>query len=220
MSAISLHMNESPQNPASGNVDSTHASTSEAAALRRLFENNHERLSPGLRRFFLERTNGKDELADELCQRAWTLVWRATSDGRYDPARAAYSTFVYAVAQNVWLQHLRQMGRKSGATETLGDRETTASTDSMENIVDDVEIIDLLRRVLRGEELESLSDQERWILTAVAQGETDRGLAAQLQVSASTANARKNTVFDKLRRFLAAKGHREDSSDQQPASSE
>jgi len=215
MSAFSLHMSESSQNPVCGNADSVHASATDATKLRQLFESNHDRLSAGLRRFFLERTNGRDELADELSQRAWTLVWRATSEGRYDPERAAYSTFVYAVAHNVWLQYLRQMGRKSGSTETLGDREVSAAIDPLENNIDEIEIVDLLRRVLRGEALETLSDQERWILTAVAQGETDRGLAAQLHCSASTANARKNTVFDKLRRFLAAKGHRPDSSDQQ-----
>lgn len=214
MSAVGLHMSDSPQNPISVPAramgESAQHSSADSVELRKLFESNHDRLSPGLRRFFLERTSGNDELADELSQRSWTLAWRATSERRYDPARAAYSTFVYAIANNVWLQHLRQLKRKSSGTQTLGDLEAIATPADATDTLDHLEIIDVLRRVLRGEELSALSDQERWILTSVAQGETDRGLAAKLRVSASTANARKKTVFDKLRRFLAALGHRDD----------
>jgi DNA-binding CsgD family transcriptional regulator len=42
----------------------------------------------------------------------------------------------------------------------------------------------------------------------VSEGETDRELARRLKISPSTANARKRAAFQKLRLYLAARGHR------------
>lgn len=158
---------------------------------------------------FLDRTAGRQDLSDELAQRAWGLAWKALAAGKYDPARAAFSTFVYAIAQNVWLQHLRASGQRQNNVGQLADDASPVSLDQPEDTARLAEVVDLLRRVLRGEVPAQLSDEERWIVRAIADGETDRGLAAKLRLSPSTANARKNSAFDKLRRFLASKGHRD-----------
>ena len=71
----------------------------------------HQRLGGGLHRLFMERTGGRTELADDFCQKTWVAVWQALEGGKYDPERAAISTFVYAVGYRVWLQHMRSAGR-------------------------------------------------------------------------------------------------------------
>src|ERR1051326_2698718 len=84
----------------------------------------HRRFAPGLRALFVKRLGGPGaerrqsgggETADDLCQRTWTMVWEAVSSGKYDPDRAAISTFIYAVGNMVWLRHLRAAGRAGGA---------------------------------------------------------------------------------------------------------
>ena len=44
------------------------------------------------------------------------LVWKALREGQYDPERSAITTFVYAVANNAWLSHLRGFAREQGFT--------------------------------------------------------------------------------------------------------
>lgn len=65
------------------------------------FEALHKRLSGGLRKLFVERSGGRSDVADDLIQRTWVGVWQALRSGRYDPARSAISTFVYAVGHNM-----------------------------------------------------------------------------------------------------------------------
>ncbi|MFZ4574563.1 MAG: RNA polymerase sigma factor [Phycisphaerales bacterium] len=196
-------MTSSDQNPRESAGDAR-----DLAPLHKFFEDQHSRLSPGLRRLFLERAAGRSDLADELTQRTWTLAWRALTENKYDPARAAFSTFVYAVAQNVWLQHLRSSSQRQNNLATLPDNPSAVESALPEDAIRLAELVDLLRRVLRGDLPAQLTEEERWIVRSIADGETDRGLATKLRLSPSTANARKNAAFDKLRRFLANKGHR------------
>src|SRR5947207_2359154 len=73
----------------------------------------HQRLGGGLFRLFMDRTGGRSELADDFSQKTWVAVWQALIAGKYDPGRAAISTFIYAVGYRVWLQHMRTAGRAS-----------------------------------------------------------------------------------------------------------
>src|ERR1051326_2771938 len=81
---------------------------------RGAFEAVHRRVGAGLRKLLLRRTGGREDLVDDLCQRTWASVWKALSEGRYDPERSAITTFVYAVANNAWMTHLRGFARDQG----------------------------------------------------------------------------------------------------------
>src|SRR5882672_7914335 len=72
------------------------------------FETLYRRLHGGLHRFLLRRVAGSAEVAEELAQRAWVEVWRAFQEQRYDPTRAAVTTYVYAIGYKIWLQHCRR----------------------------------------------------------------------------------------------------------------
>jgi RNA polymerase sigma factor (sigma-70 family) len=183
---------------------------SAAAGDKSAFAALHKRLSGGIRRLFLDRSGNKAEVADDLLQRTWVGVWQSLSRGRYDPAKSAISTFVYAVAHKMWLQHLRAT---PGARPTGGDDspiEGLEATDSPMSETGLAEVLDVIRACLRGN-MGDLTTDEREILRLCGSGASDRDLAARLSVSPSTANARKRAAMEKLRRHLAAAGHRPES---------
>jgi RNA polymerase sigma factor (sigma-70 family) len=173
----------------------------------------HRRLGGGLFRLFMDRTAGRNELADDFCQKTWVAIWQALQAGKYDPERAAISTFLYAVGYRVWLQHMRSAGRASAHLDaaapgmaSLGLSEDPAAQTRL------AELIQIVRNCLADEGNPcGLSEEERWILRSSTTGATDRELAARLGVAASTANTRKKAAYDKLRRYLEKLGHRADS---------
>ncbi len=70
------------------------------------------------------------------------------------------------------------------------------------------ELLDAVRACLHAEEApDSLTPQERHIVQSAARGATDRALAAELGLAASTINVRKQAAYAKLRRALAARGY-------------
>jgi RNA polymerase sigma factor (sigma-70 family) len=173
------------------------------------FERLHRRLSGGLLRLFRERTGGRADLAEDFSQRTWSQVWQALRDGKYDPSRAAISTFIYAVGHRVWLQHLRSKGRADAREAELRLR---AEDQAQKDDTQAAESIDAVRACLRGDPgTAGLSEEERWILRASASGITDRELAQRLRIAPSTANDRKKAAYEKLRRYLESRGHRQES---------
>lgn len=198
-----MHHSEQPSETRSLADLAADAARGNAAA----FEALHKRLSGGLRRLFVERSGGRSDVADDLVQRTWVGVWQALRSGRYDPARSAISTFVYAVGHNMWLQHLRSRAA-AGRAEVDSDHEAVfTGPDS-----DLAEVLEAIRACLRGE-AGGLTPDERVILRLSGSGSSDRDLAARLRVSPSTANARKRAAFDKLRRHLESLGHHPDAAE-------
>lgn len=174
------------------------------------FADLHRRVGAGVRRLLLKRSGGREELVDDLCQKTWSSVWVALRQGKYDPSRSAITTFVYAVANNAWLTHLRSFAREQGyigegpgviSTEAPGiDRETP------HDAAHEAEVIDSVRACLRDDGPSGLTEQERIVLRAIGAGETDRGLARRLGVSSSTINIRKHSGYAKIRAYLGSLG--------------
>ncbi len=177
------------------------------------FEQLHRRVGAGLRRLLLKRSAGREDLVDELCQKTWTSVWKALSEGKYDPARAAITTFVYAVGNNAWLTHLRSFARDqgyvNGAPAMLGDSHLDSAPHPRGGASDahaQDETIDAVRAMLREGGPGGLTDNERTIIRAIAAGESDRALARRLDLSSSTVNIRKHAGYAKIRAYLRSKG--------------
>ncbi len=179
------------------------------------FASIHGRLDDRLRRFLLRRAPGRDDLAADLAQRTWVAVWEALRQARYDPNRAAISTFVYAVASKMWLQHLRT-SRRAGPAAGLSDDDEGLIADAAgpADAMDLAEVLDAVRACLRADaSADGLSQEESVIVCAAASGESDRALAKRLGLAPSTINARKRAAYDKVRRYLARRGHRPESSE-------
>ncbi len=166
------------------------------------FEQLHVRFADGIRRFFQKRIGG--DAADELAQHTWSELWRAVSKGAYQPERAAFSTFAYAVAGNVWRRSRRD------ASRTLPPVGQIASEDDLAGALAHAELLDALRACLH-EESGELSEIERQIVLSMAAGESERDIARAQGVAASTVHDRKLAAMNKLRIMLAARGFGEQS---------
>lgn len=167
------------------------------------FENIYRRLDGGLRRFFVRRGVTGAELVEELAQRTWVEVWLALREGRYDATRAAVSTFVYAVGFKVWLQHRRRARQDGRQVEEngLGFALAVSQFADPGDALDLAERVERVRSVLRCGGA-GLSDDELRLLRAVASGGSERALAQEFGVAASTINARKAIVLKKLRTHI------------------
>jgi RNA polymerase sigma factor (sigma-70 family) len=179
-----------------------------AAGDRGAFEAIHRRLSGGIHRLFLDRAAGKPEVADDLSQRTWLAAWDSLQKGRYDPARAAITTFVYAIGYKMWLQHLRTVSRPETLVPDVFDG-AAADLQTPEYESHAAELLTAVRNCLKNQGDDSvLTEEERGIIRASAAGTSDRDIAKQLKIAASTLNARKQSAIEKIRRFLAGLGHR------------
>lgn len=177
------------------------------------FEEIHRRLAQGLERFLSKRSGALGNIAEELAQRTWVEFWRSLRSGHYDPSRAAVSTYVYGVGYKIWLQYARANRDKL----TLDPAD-----DLMSSMLDDhpppldvsaaAERIDALRACLSagGAGPFVLSPEEKVVLEGLAAGESERSLAARLNLAASTIHARKQSGFHKLRRCMELKGFRDE----------
>lgn len=180
----------------------------------RAFEALHRRVGAGVRRMLLQRSGGREDLVDDLAQRTWQSVFLAMRDGRYDPGRSAITTFVYAVANNAWLSHLRSFARERGytgagpgfvSTGTMPEP-TPVLEDRPEHAAAQAELVQVVRDCLGERSPAGLTEQERLVVHAIASGETDRGLARRLGLSSSTVNVRKHAAYAKIRAYLESRG--------------
>lgn len=171
----------------------------------------HARFQGPLRGFFQKRGVRVETDIDDLVQLTWMEVWKCLSSGRYDPARAAVSTFLYAVAMNVWMRHRRSAGRQRPELAGGDDGLEVALPGLADpaTIVPSAELLEAVRGVMR--RCEGLSSEEREIVTASAAGSSDRELAAKLGLAPSTVNAKKQSGLEKVRRALARLGFRAES---------
>ncbi|MFO0974118.1 MAG: sigma factor [Phycisphaerae bacterium] len=170
------------------------------------FEQIHARLRAGMLRYFGGRIGAAPELAEELAQQAFVLTWQALRAGRYDPARAAVSTFVYAVAVKVWLRWRRDPRNDARATVARVARERPETSDVAEPLAA-AELLDALRAALAARDgPDALADDEREVLLALVGGESERSLAARDGVAPSTIHTRKTAAIAKLRRRLVERG--------------
>lgn len=176
---------------------------------RAAFELLHQRLDGGLRRMLTRRTGGQFELAAELAQRAWIDTWKALCGQRYDPGRAEFSTFLYAIGYKIWLQYRRQERGAAVAADDLDEfaERLLPADDALGMALHAGERIDALRACLRNAEPPlALTEEERLIVEELAHGATERSLAQKLGLAASTIHARKTSGLEKLHKCLTAKG--------------
>lgn len=172
------------------------------------FHEIHTRLDGGLRRFLLRRIPTNRELLDDLSQRTWVAAWESIATGRYDPERAAFSTFLYGIAHNLLLQHFR---RARAGFERNNDLDRTAGslfseTGDPAEFLKACELLDCIRACLRTDGPLGLSETDREILAGVSRGETERELARRLGLSPSTINSRKQLSLKTLGDFLRRQG--------------
>ena len=122
------------------------------------------------------------------------------------------STFIYAVAYKLWLQHCRT-SRTGSQRRGVSDYLTCLIEESArpDDVLAAADLLDALRACLNGRDSpHGLSEDERLLIFRSAAGSSERTLATEFGVAASTINGRKRLIYNKLRKCLAAKGFRAD----------
>jgi RNA polymerase sigma factor (sigma-70 family) len=182
------------------------------------FEALYRRLGGGVRRFLIRRGIADSNRLEELAQLVWVDVWQALRTGRYDPHRAAITTFLYAVAYKVWLQHRRLIRAATAREAEPSALERVA--DETEPVVDALSLaeqIETVRCCLADASAAGLSAEEHAVLRGLCDGETERSLAGRLGVAASTIHARKSSAFHKLRQHIDLRASSRETAERRPA---
>jgi RNA polymerase sigma-70 factor (ECF subfamily) len=157
------------------------------------------------------RTNGDLDQAEELAQETWTLLWAALSERRFDPQRSSISTYLYAIARNVWLKSIRNDQRELTAGlwiegdhgEPINDS-FNRKLDQHSDVSSDAEIIQAVRTALETDTI--LSPDERHALIVSTRAGSDRAAAKIIGIAPSTANDRKQLALNKIRTYLKRLG--------------
>lgn len=198
-------------NPVQPNADAAPSRPAADADQRQEVAAAVERYRHGLRTFFLRRCAGDEIAAQELTQDTCAELWRAVHAGKYDPEKAALSTFLYAIANHRWLQYRRTIARRGKFTPDP-DPATPSADPSPEDWTNVRELLDNFRACVSGTDgqLHALSEREQRVVRLFGSGHTERAIAKELKFAPSTVHAIKKAAFDKLRRCLLEKGYSAD----------
>ena len=206
-------MSDRPPQNSSAPESIQHLSRLVMRADRRAFEALHARLRGGLLELMRRRAGPRRGVAEELGQETWAEAWRMIELGRYDAERAAFSTFLYAIARNLWLRHRRERGRHGPHEAEFDELKSPLSAADPRSAVELAEMLDALRACIASA---ALNDEERAVVSLVMSGETERSIASLLGVAASTVNLRKACALTKLQRCMRRKGFSRSAFEQGP----
>jgi len=177
-----------------------------APLLDDIHTNLHRALSPGLTRHLAkalkEPADPPSDRVQELAQRTWIAFWQALRDGKYDPAKASLSTYLYAISHTMRLRLAREEGRQSRHDSTSDLDQSAEPSPEPADLLELAAHIDRVRSLLSGQHGD-LSPEERAALRGIGEEQTDRELARRLGISPSTAHARKKTALQRLADLLS-----------------
>ncbi|MEH6558463.1 MAG: sigma-70 family RNA polymerase sigma factor [Oceanicoccus sp.] len=161
------------------------------------FEEFFNHFAPLLRSYSLAREPGATLLADELAQEVLIKVWNKAHT--YKPELAAVTTWVFTLARNSRIDHLRRSGRFSTEIDP---------TDLFENIEDEgpdpfqmAQRQRIEKRVHDG--LRQLPIEQSQILAKVyLEGKSHQEAANELELPLGTVKSRVRLALQKLELFL------------------
>jgi RNA polymerase sigma-70 factor, ECF subfamily len=158
------------------------------SAFARLFDRFASRIETYLRRLGAERA-----LAEDLTQDVMLVIWQRA--GRYDPTRAAASTWIFTIARNRLIDALR---RQRGEQRTDGDAiEVLAGDDTEQSFY-----LTQLQRYLRHAVTLLPSEQNQLIEQGYFRDKTQAALADELDLPLGTVKSRQRLALGRLRRHL------------------
>lgn len=144
------------------------------SALRRIYDAESPRMLGVAQRLLKRRA-----LAEEAVQDAFVLIWRHAA--RFDPARGAGLTWIYAILRNRSLSILRDE-RRTETSDTPLAEETASEEDDPETVMSKLSDASALRACL-----ELLPPQRRsLVLLAFVQGLTHGEIAGRLKMPMGT----------------------------------
>ena len=172
-----------------------------AAGDRQAFAALFEHFAPRVKSYLI-RAGTPAEVAEELAQETMVSVWRKAA--AFDPARAHLSTWVFAIARNLRIDHLRRHGdeeasREPGEIDLDGYPQELVAT--LDEQLGGVERERGVRRALA-----VLPPEQALVLTlSFYDDEPHARIASRLGIPLGTVKSRIRLAIGHLRRLLA--GH-------------
>jgi RNA polymerase sigma factor (sigma-70 family) len=168
------------------------------------YEALSERLLGAFARMARERWGLDQAAAEHIASQTVSESLQSLANGRYDPGRAEFVTFAYAVGRRVVLRHIAERGRWF---QQLSDSALAIRSDLGHDESSGAERVEALLDCLRAESAgASLSEEERYVAIGLAYQKTLAELAKELGRSLDTVHRRKMQGLRKLRECMAAKG--------------
>jgi RNA polymerase sigma-70 factor (ECF subfamily) len=153
---------------------------------------------------YLMRNGAAAELAEELAQEAMVSLWRKAAS--FDPARAQLSTWIFTIARNLWVDHLRR--RHDLQAADAGELPVDDDTDPLGQVAHDAAAPDeqlgaarreaAVRQALRQLAPEQL--QAVWL--SFYDEQSHARIASDLNVPLGTVKSRIRLAVSHLRRLL------------------
>ncbi|USJ27510.1 sigma-70 family RNA polymerase sigma factor [Ensifer adhaerens] len=157
---------------------------------RQAFALVFQHFGPRLKTYFLRRT-GSSGLAEDLVQETMLNVWRKSS--YFDPARAGVSTWIFTIARNILIDHLR---RQRDPSSLPPDPEEMPA--SVEEHVLGAERDERVRRALAALSVE----QQTIIRLSYFSEKSQSDIAAELGIPLGTVKSRTRLAMNHLRTLL------------------
>lgn len=159
------------------------------AAFSRLFNHFGPRIKSTMLRYGL-----KNELAEEIVQETFVLVWRKAS--QFDPEKAMASTWIFTLARNKKIDVLRKQGRPEA------DVTDPAFEPDPEQTPDQIYTIQERAKAIR-DAMAKLPEQQRLVLQkSYFADETQSEIAESLKAPLGTVKSRLRLALEKLRTIL------------------
>ena len=157
---------------------------------REAFADLFRHFGPRLKTFFM-RGGMPDGLAEDLMQETMLLVWRKAS--YFDPARAGVATWVFTIARNLRIDHLRRQRNPADLPH-----EPEEMPPSIENVLLDTERDLRVRNALA-----DLSPEQQTIIRLSYYSEKSQTeIAGELGIPLGTVKSRTRLAMNHLRALL------------------
>lgn len=145
---------------------------------------------------FLRRSGLPPNTAEEIAQEVMLSVWRKAS--YFDPARAGAATWIFTIARNLRIDHLRRLRTASAGEEEPVEIETAPSGETL--------LLTAEREARVREALKTLSDEQATVLRLSFFSEKAHSeIARELGLPLGTVKSRVRLALGRLRVLL--EGH-------------
>ncbi len=155
---------------------------------KQLFLKLYDHFAPRLKHYLI-RQGATEEQSEEVLQEAMLSVWQNCAS--YDPEQSAVSTWIFRIARNQWIDHLRKVKPQLLASIDLYPEQ---STDLPEYQAD--------QKQLKAAMDTLPTNQAQLVFKAYYEGKSHREIAGDLDIPLGSVKSGLRLAFRKLRSYM------------------
>jgi RNA polymerase sigma-70 factor (ECF subfamily) len=147
---------------------------------------------------YLVRSGSDEALAEELAQETMVVLWRRAAS--FDPSRAQLSTWLYTIARNLRIDHLRRVGAANEGRESRWDADQQPASAHLEP--DELLLAAQRERGVQRALAELGQEQALLLRLSFFEEQPHSRIAQELNIPLGTVKSRIRLALDRLRRNL------------------